>query len=81
MTLQITFRREIKNNETNYPSTIYFDSNTQTVVDNSDINDSFENSYLTILSRVQKWPDDDSSWLIKSANYGYINICVCNLLV
>ena len=38
----MTFRKEIEINETKYSPPIYFNSNTQTVIGDLDINDSLE---------------------------------------
>ena len=54
ITPQLTFHKEIEieNNETTYPSPIYLNSNTQTVINDSDITDSLKISYQIILSKV-----------------------------
>ena len=59
---------------------IYFKSNTETVINDLDINDSLETSYQQISSKVQKWLIEGSGWLIESADDDYINIFVYNRL-
>ena len=52
ITFQITFPKEAEHDGTKYSLQIYFDSNTQTVINDLDINDSLENSYQIVLPRV-----------------------------
>ena len=54
ITLQITFRKEIENNEVR--------------IDKLDINYSLETYYQIIFSRVQKWLGYSSGWLIQSVD-------------
>lgn len=76
ITLQITFHKEIETNETQYSPQIFFNSNTQTVINNSDVND----KYVKLMSSVQKWPGGGSGWLIELVDGNYINIYVYNSL-
>ena len=72
--MEITFRKEIKNNETKHSPPVCFHSNTQTVINDLDINNIFEILYQMILSGVPKWIGKCSVWLIESIDGNFINI-------
>ena len=78
--MQIIFGKEIGDEETKYPPPIYFNCNTQTVINDSGINDSLETSYQIIFSRIEKWLEFGSGWLIAPVDDNCINKSVHNLL-
>lgn len=45
----------MKNGETKYSPTIYFNSKTKILINDLDIDVSLETSHQTILSKFQKW--------------------------
>ena len=48
----MTFRKEIENIETKHSPPIYYNSNTQTVIENSNVNGGFETSYQRGFSTI-----------------------------
>lgn len=52
ITWQMAFHKEIENIETKRSPPIYYNSNTQTVIKNSNINGSFETSYQRSFSTI-----------------------------
>lgn len=52
ITLQMAFRKEIENIETKHSPPIYYNSNTQTVIENSNVNGGFETSYQRGFSTI-----------------------------
>ena len=78
--MQITFHKQIDNSETKHLTLIYFNSKTQVVVNDSDIDSSLKTSYQTILLKTQKWLGENSGWINESTYGDYIEISIHNLL-
>ena len=81
ITVKVTFRKEIENDETMYSPPIYFNYKTQIVFSDLGINDSLTTSDKIILSRIQKWVGESSSWIIESVDGEYIDISFHNPLI
>ena len=58
----------MKNGETKYSPTIYFNSKTKILINDLDIDVSLETSHQTILSKFQKWLALGHGWMIKPVN-------------
>lgn len=70
----------MKNSETKYSPTIYFNSKTKILINDLDIDVSLETSHQTILSKFQKWLALGHGWMIKPVNDDYIDISIYNPL-
>ena len=60
---------------------IHFDFKAQTAFKNLEFDSFLNNSYQTILLRIQKWLGEGSGWIIGSVKDDYINISIFNPLV
>ena len=65
MTLILVFKEVASDDETKY-STLYSYSKTETVVNQSDIDDLFESIYSTVISNIQNSEGKDSARIFDS---------------
>ena len=59
---------------------LYSNSKSETVINESDIDDGFQSIYTTIISNIQKYLSKGSVWIIGSVIDCIINISKCNPL-
>ena len=71
-TLSVTFKKLV-NNETVY-KTAYFNSKTQTITNDEQINEALQLSQQQILNIIAQWISEGSGWTIESVNRHHLNI-------
>ena len=71
-TLMVTFKNS-SNNEIVY-KTAYFNSKPQTIINNTEINESLQLSKQQILNMIAQWVSEGSGWTIESVDNHYLNI-------
>ena len=79
-TLLLVLRKIESDGKTKY-DTFYSHSRTETIINESDIDDVFESIYNTIISNIQKYLGKDSDWITESVMVYNINISRYNPLV
>jgi len=71
-TLKITFEK-LSGDEI-VSKTAYFNSVAQTIINQTEINDTLQLSKQQILNKVAQWVSEGSGWMIKSVDNHYLNI-------
>ena len=71
-TLKVTFKK-LTDGETVYRSA-YFNSSAQTIINQTEINNSLQMSKQQILNKIAEWISQGSGWTIKSVDSHYLNI-------
>ena len=71
-TVKITFKK-LATDETIY-KTAYFNSQTQNIINNTEIFKALELSQQQILNKIAKWVSEGSGWTIQSVDNHYLNI-------
>ena len=59
-------------------NTFYLNSKVKTIINQSDIDDTFQSVYSTIISNIQKYAGIGLRWIIDSVIYRNINISKYN---
>ena len=72
--------KKIERDDATQYSTFYSSSETETIVNESDIDDVCESIYITIISNIQKSLAKSSGWIIDLIFNDTINISKYNLL-
>ena len=70
--LRVTFTK-ISDGET-INKTVYFFSQPQTIINNTEINESLESSKQNILNKIAVWISEGSGWTVESVDNHYINV-------
>lgn len=65
VTILVLELKKIHEDETMY-STFYSNSKSDMLINGTDINDTFESVYGTIISKIQQSPEKGSNWVIDS---------------
>jgi len=71
-TLKVTFKKP-SGDEIVYKSA-YFNSSAQTIINQTEINDSLQLSKQQILNKVAQWISEGSGWMIQSVDSHYLNL-------
>ena len=74
--LKVTFRK-VSNDEIIY-KTAYFNSKTQTIINETQINEALQLSKQIILNKIAQWVSEGSGWIIQSVDNHYLNIVKYN---
>ena len=75
-TLEVTFER--MSNDDIINKTAYFNSDTETIINDNEIVKSLEYSKERILNIISIWISEGSGWTVKSVNNHYLNIVKYN---
>ena len=70
--LRVTFTK-ISDGET-INKTVYFFSQPQTIINNTEINESLESSKQNILNKIAVWISEGSGWTVESVDNQYLNV-------
>ena len=71
-TLKVTFTKMSDGEKIN--KTAYFNSPPQTIINNTEINESLESSKQNILNKIAVWISEGSGWTIQSVDNHYLNV-------
>ena len=71
-TLKVTFKKP--SGDEIVHKLAYFNSLAQTIINQTEINDSLQLSKQQILNKVAQWISEGSGWTIKSVDSHYLNI-------
>ena len=72
-TLKVTFMKQTGREEKTMKSA-YFNSQTQTIINQTEIQEALQLSEQQILNKISVWISESSGWIIQSVDNHYINI-------
>ena len=71
-TLKVTFEKILA--DVTVEKSAYFNSKSQTIINNTEINEALEMSKQEILNKIAQWISEGSGWTVQSVDNHYLNI-------
>ena len=71
-TLKVTFNKMSNGEIVEKPA--YFNSKSQTIINNTEINEALQMSKQNILNKISQWISEGSGWTVQSVDSHYLNI-------